>query len=529
MFFTQRLFKPLAALTSVLLFAGAVVACSSEKSTGPGPALAPPDSQPHRPPPPPPGSHAGWHVAPTGSSSNAGTASNPWSLDYALSGSAGKIQPGDTVWLHGGTYRGKFKATVAGVSGKPVVFRQYPGERATLDVASVTPSGTSPGDAFTVQGQWTEWWDFELMSSDPNRTFSYRPNMMINDADNTKYIDLVVHDGGNGFYNYENTSNVEFYGNLSYNNGWQETSGKGAGHGFYVKSGGPALLRDNIIFNDFNYGIHHYTVPGGSLKNMTLDGNVSFNTGSVTTMYNIQFAANILVGGEEPVSGNKTMNNMTYFSPGYGVYNLMIGYSSTQNVDLTLTNNYAVGGQNVLTMGQWNRVSASGNQLFGSGGIVQVMDASLGGYDWKLNSYQRDPLASAWQYNGTNYSFATWKVNTGLGLTDAIVPATPVTPRVFVRPSPYEAGRAMVVVYNWGRASSVSVDLSGVLASGARYEVRNVQDWYGTPVTTGTFGGGSISIPMGGVAPAPVVGGAPHAPPRTGPDFDVFVVRPVGQ
>ena len=87
----------------------------------------------------------------------------------------------------------------------------------------------------------------------------------------------------------------------------------------------------------------------------------------------------------------------------------------------------------------------------------------------------------------------------------------------------------MVVVYNWGRASSVSVDLSGVLASGARYEVRNVQDWYGTPVTTGTFGGGSISIPMGGVAPAPVVGGAPHAPPRTGPEFDVFVVRPVGQ
>jgi len=64
------------------------------------------------------------------------------------------------------------------------------------------------------------------------------------------------------------------------------------------------------------------------------------------------------------------------------------------------------------------------------------------------------------------------------------------------------------------------------LTSG-RYEVRNMQDWYGSPVTTGTYSGGSISIPMGGVTPAAVVGGAPHTPPRTGPDFDVFIVRPV--
>ena len=47
---------------------------------------------------------------------------------------------------------------------------------------------------------------------------------------------------------------------------------------------------------------------------------------------------------------------------------------------------------------------------------------------------------------------------------------------------------------NWGRQSSVSVDLSSVLPSG-RYEVRNVQDWYGSPVTTGSYSGGSISIP----------------------------------
>jgi hypothetical protein len=43
-------------------------------------------------------------------------------------------------------------------------------------------------------------------------------------------------------------------------------------------------------------------------------------------------------------------------------------------------------------------------------------------------------------------------------------------------------------------------------------------------VASGTYGGGSISIPTSGVTPAQVVGGSPTAPPRTGPDFDVFVV-----
>jgi hypothetical protein len=469
----------------------------------------------------------GWHVAPSGSSSNAGSDSQPWSLDYALNGAAGQIQPGDTVWIHGGTYRGAFRPTVAGAPGKPVVIRQYPGERATIDVAGAT-STTSRGDAFVVDGSWTEWWDFEIMSSDPNRYTTTRPNMIVNNASNTKYIDLVVHDGGIGFYNYPTASNVEFSGNIIYNNGWQTTV-RGGGHALYLKSAtGPVIVRDNIMFDQFGYGIHMYTDAGaGQLINFTLDGNASFNNGSLATQYNSTSTANILIGGEEPVQGARMLNNMTYFSPGIGVYNLMIGYSTFANQDVTMQNNYAVGGQYVLSTGTWSRVTASGNQLVGSGRVVDVRDTLLGGYSWSSNSYGRDPLASAWAYRGTDYSFASWKANTGLGVTDLVASGTPGTPKVFVRPNAHEPGRAMIVVYNWGNASSVTADLSGVLAVGARYEVRNVQNWFGTPVASGTYAGGAISIPMGGVAPPAVVGGAPHMPPQTGPDFDVFVVRPL--
>jgi len=68
------------------------------------------------------------------------------------------------------------------------------------------------------------------------------------------------------------------------------------------------------------------------------------------------------------------------------------------------------------------------------------------------------------------------------------------------------------------------VDLSGIVPVGARYEVRNVQDLYGAPVASGSFGGGAVSIPLGGVTPPTPVGLTSSRSPRTGPYFDVFLV-----
>jgi hypothetical protein len=99
--------------------------------------------------------------------------------------------------------------------------------------------------------------------------------------------------------------------------------------------------------------------------------------------------------------------------------------------------------------------------------------------------------------------------------------------QVFVRPNRYERGRALVVVYNFGQQGSVTVDLSSVLVSGQRYVVRNVQDFYGAPVASGTYSGGFVSLPMTGVAPPPRLGRTTPAPPRTGPSFDAFVVLPM--
>jgi len=349
--------------------------------------------------------------------------------------------------------------------------------------------------------------------------------MIINNASNTKFVNLLVHDGGIGFYSWAQQTNVEVYGSIFYNNGWQGPV-QGGGHALYLKSdAGPLVIKDNIMFNQFGYGTQVYSEPGdGGLANITMDGNVSFNNGSVSTQYATSGNANILFGGVVPIQNGRAINNMTYFSPGYGVYNLVMGFESYSNANMTLQNNYAVGGKYVLSVGKWSDFTVSDNRLFGASSVVQIKDTALAGFVWRTNTYRRDPLAAAWQYQGTDYPFSAWTVKTGLGLTDVTLPASPTTPQVFVRRNAYEAGRATVIVYNWGRSASVSVDLSTVLSPGSTYEVRNVQDLFGAPVASGTFSGASISIPMGGVSPPTPIGGAAHAPPQTGPDFDVFIV-----
>src|SRR2546426_6136509 len=66
-----------------------------------------------------------------------------------------------------------------------------------------------------------------------------------------------------------------------YNNGWQQPD-FGNGHGIYAKSSaGPVYLRDNIVFNQFGYGIHIYANAGsGGGDNNHLEGEGSlYNRG----------------------------------------------------------------------------------------------------------------------------------------------------------------------------------------------------------------------------------------------------------
>jgi len=95
----------------------------------------------------------------------------------------------------------------------------------------------------------------------------------------------------------------------------------------------------------------------------------------------------------------------------------------------------------------------------------------------------------------------------------------------FVRPNAYEKGRAHVAIYNWDRRGSVEVDLSSSgLSAGDRYEIRDAQEYHGTPVGSGTFDGAPVRIAMDGRSIARPLGSVAFPPRHTSSEFGAFVV-----
>jgi hypothetical protein len=103
----------------------------------------------------------------------------------------------------------------------------------------------------------------------------------------------------------------------------------------------------------------------------------------------------------------------------------------------------------------------------------------------------------------------------------------PTATVVRVRPNKYETGRANIVVYNWGRASAVPVDISAArLPMGAAFQIRDAQDYFGRPVYQGTYDGRPVNLVMTGLRASAPVGAVPVVPPHTAPKFAAFVVVP---
>jgi hypothetical protein len=393
---------------------------------------------------PAPAERIGYYVAPNGSSGNNGSMSSPWDLASVLGGGKG-VQPGDTVWVRGGTYRGGFVNNLNGSSTRQIVIRQYPGERATIDGYLVVL-----GSYVTFQG-------LEVMNSNPLGT--YRIGVDVK-APGARLVNLVVHDAGaSGVGLWNEAPNAELYGSIIYNNGTNANQD----HGVYFNGNtGTKYLTDNIVFDNWTYGMHGYSSITGELRNLRLDGNVAFNNGSIGANGT---APDMYVGGS-PASNITVTNNMGWRRDD-GELVLRLGDGVSGNSGLTLTGNYTVGR---TLIGTWSGLSQSGNTFLSS--------------------------------------------------------STPPTSgqRVFVRPNKYDDGRANIIVYNWSNAGAASADVSSVLQPGDTYEVRAAQNFYGTPVARGTYGGGSISLPMSTVQPASLIGRSGRDPGTTGTTFHVFVL-----
>ena len=440
-----------------------------------------------------------FYTSPLGVASGTGSSSSPWDLQTAIN-QPSSVQPGDTIWMRGGVYQignhpTKFISRLSGTSSAPITLRQYPGEHATID-----------GNLQQLSGGWAVYWGFEIMDSQtfgpgitPTRTTSQsgpfpttwwttyngkQTDFTVSGFDlqapNCKLINLVIHDNlGGGIGMDTAAGNTEVYGTLSYYNGWQSTVDRGHGHGIYGQNVAPAVkhVYETMSFDNFALGMQATGAgPNPVADNFDVEGSAFFLNGALATSHQ----QNLLIGAFQGVAQHPVViSNFIYDIQGSGS-DFFMGYDGG-SINGVVQGNYF---QTSAQFGNNTAMTMTGNTFLA--GTIGINQASY-----------------------PNNSYLTTK---------------PTVNVVSVRPNKYEPGRANIIIYNWQLLNSVAVDVSSVLPVGTSYHVVNAQNFYGQPVASGTYTGGTISLPMTGLTVAAPVG--TPTPASSGPAFNAFILLP---
>ncbi|HEY6990111.1 MAG TPA: right-handed parallel beta-helix repeat-containing protein [Bryobacteraceae bacterium] len=477
-----------------------------------------------------------FYVAPDGKPSNPGSKTAPWDLASALYGQK-TVYPGATIWIRGGHYgSGKtiFEAHLVGTAERPIVVRQYPGERATID--GWVQVGCCDNNPQPARGAYVWFWGLEFANSIADRTGSPQgppdwgksamPNAIDSWAPGTRFINLIIHDTREGIGWWSEAGAGEAYGNLIYYNGYQ-ASDRGHGHGIYVQNkSGTKRIEENIVFDQFGIGIHAYGSSKAWVRDMVFRGNVVFNNGTIARRG--RHDENFLFGVGSGVDDITLDTNFTYHTPTDDQGHSIVGWQfSPANQSATIRNNYWIGGDISLMLARWEHIVFEGNTAFANAQVLIALDALAGypavGYRWNGNQYFGSGMFS---YCGKRMSWPEWRAASGVDNASRFQPGRPTGAWTFVRPNKYEPGRANIVIYNWDLKPRVMVSLAGAIQRGARFEIRDAENFFGPALVTGTYTGAPVEIPMTGLVPARPNGDVPVAPKHSAPEFGAFVLLP---
>lgn len=405
------------------------------------------------------------------------------------------------------------------------------------------------GTQFYVEGSNTIYRDFEIMNSLPNRdaNLNYpeimRGNGVFNVGDGNSFINLIVHDNISGVFTSAASSNTEFYGCLTYNNGIHKRNSEGVeeglGHGMYLEnSSGYSRIHDCISLNNFNLGTQCFGATAAYVGG-DLQGNLFANSGSPLGKFNaVQRNINLLIGTDEQRIPSINLNSNYFFHPhDSNGTNLKLGYGAGVD-EANIEDCCFVGGSVGLEVQNTSKLTALGNNIFSRAGFVSyVMIPSGADYDLNFNRYHKSKERDVFAISGIGmFQFADWKDATGFDW-ESKETAADMPDIAVIRPNKYQKGRANVIVYVSGTSNvfdSVQVDLSKTgLADGQGYEIKNAFDYFGESIVLGVY---FASTPIINVyynvqsvrnVAAPI--GYDFTPPTTSPNLCVFIIEPKGE
>lgn len=245
----------------------------------------------------------------------------------------------------------------------------------------------------------------------------------------------------------------------------------GYGHGIYAQENvGGKLISDNIFYDQVGDNcIQCYGTSGSDFLGSSVTGNAFVGDG-------------VIFGGLSSFDLTGSTADSNYM---WATSQIDVGFSMDHLTDFEFTNNTTHPGIGLTDPLTWDALVMTGNTFVGP---TDNFDSG----DFPTNDY---------------YTLGS----------------PPTTNVVIVRANSYETNRANVYVYNWENLTSVSVDLTGAVANGTQIFVMNAQNYYATPVWSGTYNGGSISIPMTNLTAAAGIGYTAEG--TFGPAFGAFIVR----
>ena len=403
-----------------------------------------------------------FHVKTNGSPKGDGSINSPWDLATALTHSS--IKPGDTIYIHDGTYTGFYQSRLYGTVDSPIIIRPWHNDTVIIDGAAFLQGVMAVLD---FGGQYTHLIGIKITNS----ASDHFEHVDTNDGvyfigPGNKLLNCIISgNSGNGIGFWSTAINAEVSGCIIYNNGAIGPN-RGHGHGLYVQQGteGNKIIRNNIIFSSFGKGIQVYGT-GVPVHNTIIEDNIFFNAALAAGVHE----QNIYIGSVNYTANNHIVrNNVFYASPGFPgtPASIKFGDAFTYNGEASFTGNYSVDSFLHITR-RWDRMTARNNTYIARTGEERIVVGhdvydyvTVKDYDW--NIYHRGRIG---ENNASGFQAITLQAiqeYNGQELNSIYHDDLPKQTAVFLKPA--GENRWHAAVFNWADAQSVNAAVPGLKA-----------------------------------------------------------------
>lgn len=386
------------------------------------------------------------------------------------------VIPGDTLLLRSGTYNGNRNLNFSGNAQNYVTVMPYNNERVIIN------------GQLSINGNYVRVMGLEITNNAVRNRSGTVGTVGVNAVgDYNEVVNCLIHDHDQGITTTKGATGHIYYGNLIYFNGWNTQFG----HGIYPQniSSNTKTIKRNVFIDNFGYGIHCYGSLGANVSDFIIDGNACVESGEPRPA---GYPGIIISGGDTIISAI-VRNNMTYNQgdyPGSGGSSISFGSITGAQV----YDNYVASTRYGITFSdtQPGITRFDGNTVYG----------------WL-----------------TNVSLVDWPNNSnpsGHPSVPIVFPSSGT--QTFLQSNEYNNARAQLIIYNWGLANLVSINLSSLAWTTGSVRAHNAQN-YSVDIQTILISGSSIMVNMQAANRSVATPVSWTPPTGTFPRFGAFILE----